>query len=212
MIINKTKNSKTNAFTLVEVMIALIVTSIVLGAIAALSYAMTTAAATSQQDHENISTVRYTTVRVTDLIRNSKMICAKSANDIAIWMGDNNADNKINLNELCYLETGDNGQYVKLVIFNNNYNDVISLSNLAVVTTQTLLKYSFNYKTLELVKQCNNANIRLDAAPPRTNFLSLEFSLNENGLTQDYLIETKILCDADNLLSNDGKTLLGDDD
>jgi len=95
-----------NGFTLVELLVALVVTSIILAAVATLTYALGSANETSDDTSEKQAQVRYATLRISELIRYCKLICAAPGDDLAVWRADDNADGEINPQELVYLEMG----------------------------------------------------------------------------------------------------------
>ena len=77
-------------FTLVELMVALVVTGIILAAVSTLAFALSYANESAGDISLKQSQVRLTTLRVQELIRNSRLICSKSNEDIAVWLSDSN--------------------------------------------------------------------------------------------------------------------------
>jgi len=94
-------------FTLVELLVALMITSIVLTAVATLAYAVGRANDSSEDTAVKPAQLRYATLRISELIRHSKHVCAATANHIELWLAD--------VNEPAYIDvvpTGDG--YLKL--------------------------------------------------------------------------------------------------
>ena len=67
--------------------------------------------------NEKEAHIRYTTMRISDLIKYSRLICKATSDELLIWKADNNNDNQINISELTYIETG-GGKYLRLLEFN----------------------------------------------------------------------------------------------
>jgi len=91
-----------NGLTLVELLVALVVASVILTAVATLAYAMGAANDSSDDTAEKQAQVRYATLRISELIRHSKLVCTATANHIELWLAD--------VNEPAYIDvvpTGD---------------------------------------------------------------------------------------------------------
>src|SRR3972149_4536193 len=104
-------------FTLAELLVALMVTSIVLAAVATLAFALGAAYETSDDISQKQAQVRFATLRISELIRNCKLICGASGDDLAIWRADDNDDGQINISELVYIEMGPSGEHLQLCEF-----------------------------------------------------------------------------------------------
>ena len=104
-------------FTLVELVIALVVTGVILAAVSTLAFALSSANNSTGDINLRQSEVRLTTLRIQEIIRNCKLICYKSSDDIAIWLADDNNDNKININELAYIGFGLDRNHIYLYTF-----------------------------------------------------------------------------------------------
>ena len=74
-----------NGFTLVELLVALIVTSIILTAVSTLAFALSSANKATGQMSRSQAQVRLTTLRIQEIIRNCNLVCYAGNNDIAIW-------------------------------------------------------------------------------------------------------------------------------
>jgi len=68
-------------FTLVELLVALVVTSIILAAVATLAYALGTVNDSSNDTAVKQAQLRYATLRISDLIKYSKLVYAASELD-----------------------------------------------------------------------------------------------------------------------------------
>ena len=80
-----------------ELLVALMVSSIVLTAIVTLAYALSTAYESTSDMNEKQAHIRYTTLRITELMKNSKLICGIFPTELVLWRADDNNDNLIAL-------------------------------------------------------------------------------------------------------------------
>ena len=175
-------------FTLVELLVALAVTSIVLTAVATLAYAMGTANDASDDTSQKQAQVRYATLRISELIRYCKLIYDTPDNDIVVWKADNNGDDTVDSNELVYIETGPGRDYIQFR--EEDKNPVI------------------------LIRQCSNVEFGFDeplVPPTLRKFVSISFDLVENGIDRQYQISAGLRSWAGHLVDSSGN-LVSDDD
>ncbi len=177
-----------DGLTLVELLVALGVASIVLTAVATLAYAMGTANDASDDTSQKQARVRYTTLRISELIRYCKLIYDTPDNDIVVWKADNNGDDIVDANELVYIETGLSRDYIQLR----------EASGSPVV----------------LIPQCSNVQFRFDEPllpPPQRKSVSISFDLTENGIDRQYQINAALRGWAGHLLDGSGNIVSDDD-
>jgi len=181
-----------NGFTLVELLMALVVTSIVLAAVATLAYALGTANETSDDTGQKQAQVRYATVRISELIRYSKLVYAASESEIVLWL-DRDRDEELDITDelvvitRVILEGGD----MQLCEFNSAPEPVV------------------------LIPRCRNVQFRFDEpALPATKrkFVSISFELVENGVVHQYQMSAALRGWAGHLLDGSGNIVSGDDD
>ena len=98
-------SQKINAkgFTLIELMAAITVLSIIMAAVCSLSYALYSADQQSQQQSFKTAEMRIASMKLTRLLRDARMVFYQDDNDLVIWKSDYNRDGKINRYELCFL-------------------------------------------------------------------------------------------------------------
>ena len=83
------KNSRCeNGFTLIELLVALVVTSIIMTAVATLAYAMSSANDATDDTSRKQAQIRFATLKISDLIRHSRLVCYADGDDIAVWRAD----------------------------------------------------------------------------------------------------------------------------
>lgn len=201
-----------NGFTLVELIVALMVTAIISTAVASLAYALGTVNDSTGQVSESQAQLRYTTVRISDLIKHCRLICATAGDDMAIWRADENGDGKININELVYISAGPNRDHIRLYECNNASNPEITLSDIDPVGTSWWLGFYDSETYIELVPGCSNVNFQANPAPPRSMFVSVSFDTVENNITRHFQITGAVRGWAGHLLTAGGQIVSGDDD
>jgi len=199
-------------FTLAELLVALMVTSIVLAAIATLAFALGAAYETSDDTSQKQAQVRFATLRISELIRNCKLICCVNDNDMAIWRADDNDDGQINISELVYIEMGPSGENLQLCEFTSFDNSSINLGSIRAFSTNWWLAYSANVSYMRLIPKCNNVQFGFDVLPPWSRFVSISFDLVENDIVHRYQISAGLRGWAGYLLNQAGDGLVSDDD
>jgi len=200
------------AFTLVELLVTLVVTGIILSAVATLAFAMSSATRDSDDTIFKEAQLRQARLRIGELIRNCKLICAAPGNDLVVWQADPNNDGDINVRELVYIERGDDLNTLRLCQFSPAAADAVTLQSLAAATTKESLvsQYAETYATL--IPVCEDVQFHLDAAPPFTRRVTLSFRLIENGTAHPYEMNMALRGWAGNLLNEAGDAVVGDDD
>ncbi len=101
-------------FTLVELLVALIVSSVILAAVATLAFAMSSANDATDDTSSKQAQVRYATMRISELVRHCRLIYARSSSDLAVWRADNDNDDLIDMNEIAYIRKGPDSNYLHL--------------------------------------------------------------------------------------------------
>lgn len=195
------------AFTLVELLLALVVSSIVLLAVATLAFALTSAEDVTDDTTRTQAQVRFATLRLADLLRQCKLICGTPGNDLRIWRADENGDRQINVNELVYIEAGTEKAYLRLCEFPSSDTSVVALSDVG-----TLAPGAYSVTRVMLIPQCSDVEFLVDVAPPQSKFVSISFDLAENDIVRHYQICTALRGWAGNLLNQTRDSLISDDD
>lgn len=207
----KTTRSITG-LTLVELLVALIVTAILLSAVATLAFALNSASQASDDTVFKQAQLRHATLRVSELVRSCRLICAAPGNDLVIWRADENGDGQINITELVYLERGDSLNTLQLCQFTSTVDPNVAFGSLGLSATKTQLIASYDETYTPLIPQCKNVQFALDSAPPFTQLLTISFDLTENGTDHRYAVDVALRGWAGNLLNATGDALVADDD
>jgi prepilin-type N-terminal cleavage/methylation domain-containing protein len=202
-------------FTIIELLIAMSVTGIVLAAAATLAYAMSTAYDSGSDISMKQSVVRYASLRLSNIIRNSRLVCASSPEYVVLWLTDNNRDNKINVSEIAYLETTKSKNSLRLLQFSPAHtadDAVLSLKALRTNTTKSQLTAKYPALTTMLIPDCENIQIHLNVAPPDTTFINIIFNIRQDRELRTYEIGTALRCRAGNLIDGSDEIVPLDDD
>ena len=198
-------------FTLVELLVALVVTSIVLTAISTLAFALSSANKSAGDISESQAHVRFTTLKIQELIRNCNLICSASDNDFAIWLSDKNNDKKININEIAFIEFGSDRNHLQLYTFSSENDSVINIDSINAFTTNWWSLYSISAESVMLLPECRNIDFHFDTLPPNSRFVNIEFEMTENNIVRQYQINAALRSWNGNILDENGNIISDDD-
>jgi prepilin-type N-terminal cleavage/methylation domain-containing protein len=199
--------SRRRGFTMAELLMALLVSSIILGAVASLASALDCANAQTVQMNRRQTALRFTTVRIAELIKQSKRIFSLPTAGVALWTGDANDDGFINASELAYVEPDGSGQSLQLLEFPGQSQSV-SISDIESGTARDALVAGSNERVTILLADCTNIQFTVNAS----KFVNITFDLTENNITSYYQICATMISSADNLIGPGGALVSGDDD
>jgi prepilin-type N-terminal cleavage/methylation domain-containing protein len=208
------RKSNIYGFSLVELIVAMMVISIVLSAVVTLSYALSSAYESTGDIGEKQARVRYTNLRMTELIRHSKLVCSWFNGNLVIWRADDNNDNKINISEIVYIETGYSNSYIRLLWFTtragNDWN--ISLGLVQLPYLKKILSSRYPQTSTTLIDKCDGMNIILDKKPPYTQNVNIIYNIEEDDRVRTYQISANLRCWAGHLIKTSNRLVRQDDD
>jgi len=196
-----------HGFTLVELLVALVVSSLILAAVATLAFAMSSATKSTDDTSRKQAEVRFATLRISELIRQCGLICGTPGGELAVWRADDNGDRKINVNELVYIERGTAKNFLRLCQFPSGDASIVPLTAVA-----TLSPSGYSVTRMTLIPKCSNVEFLVDVVPPRTKLVSISFDLVTDSAIHHYQINSVVRGWAGNLLSADGQSIVTDDD
>jgi len=205
-------------FTLAELLIALIVTSIILTAVATLAFAISSANDSADDTSYKQAQIRFTTLRLSELLRNSRLVCFVGDEDIALWRADDNNDGQINISELVYIEKGLDSDHLQLYEFPQPVSDPhVELNVIQVFSTNWWSAYISEATDTMLIPQCSDVQFQFLFDAPgdpvtKSRFVSISFDLLENDIVRQYQISAALRSWAGNLLNEDGTDIVSDDD
>lgn len=211
---SKKSDSRRSGFTLAELLVALIVSSVVLTAVATLAYALGSANDSTDDTSRKQAQVRYTTLRISELVRHCKLVCYAGPADFAVWRADENNDGRINLSELAYIEKGAGANHLHFCQFPISWGSdpVVNLSDIRAFSTSWWAAYNVAIERTALIPQCSNVQFSFDVLPQWTQFVSVSFDLVEDNKPRQYQINGVVRGWAGNLLNAAGNALVSDDD
>jgi type II secretory pathway pseudopilin PulG len=215
------------AFTLIELLVGLLITSIVLSAVATLAFALSVASRDAEDTSRVQTQVRHATLQIGELIRTSQLVCAAPGTDLVLWRADDQQNDRIDVNEIVYVEYDDASDSLKLWEFQVEDSPTVLaalglpetqpvLTILAQPQTKTALLQAYaagnQVRRTTLLDTCSDVTFTADHNPPYTRWLAISVELTDNGGVHPYEIEMTLRASATHLLSSDGSTLVSDDD
>jgi len=198
-----------SGFTLAELLMALIVTGIILGAVATLAYALGAANDAADDTTWKQAQVRYATLRISELIRHCRLVFDETSEGLGVWRADDNGDGQINADEVVYVSKGPGGDCLQFIEFSDESNPTYSVLGTII---QALLSSGFSEEYTTLIPECSNVQFVTDVSPPQSRSVSIFFDLEESGVTHSYQIETTLRAWAGHLLDGSGELVSVDDD
>ncbi|UCF14254.1 MAG: prepilin-type N-terminal cleavage/methylation domain-containing protein [Phycisphaerales bacterium] len=203
-----------HGLTLIELLVAIVVTSIVMGAVATLAFAMGSANKATDDTSLKQAQIRFATMRISELIRHSKLICYANSEEVVVWRADDTpgGEDQINASELVYIETGNNR--IRLMDFSSV---PVRLETTPLALTQLEgLKPSLMSDCTEryavLVPECSNVEFGfLPALPPQSRFVTISFDVLENNAVRTYQTNATLRGWAGNLLDSSNEIASDDD-
>ena len=212
MMIRMKRKYDSRGLTLVELLVALMVMSIILSAVAALAFALSSVSDASDDTAAKQAQLRLATLRITELIRGSKLVCKPFANGIALWSEDSGDIDAINVTELVYIDCGLSRDHIRVYNSSDAGNPVITLSEIDAVGSAWWNGYYDSGSYTTLISECSNVQFYPALITPETKFVSISFNLQENGVVSTYQINARLGAWAGNLLNSGADAIVNDDD
>jgi prepilin-type N-terminal cleavage/methylation domain-containing protein len=192
---------KHSGFTFVELMVALIVSSIIFSAIASLAYAVGAANDSSTEISTSQARIRFATVRIQQLLKEAKLITLSGSDDLAVWTSDLDNDNEIDPREVLFTETGSERNYIKFLDFPAASPGTVTLASLKDGSAKTSLVSLCNERRIEIIPNCSNVSFYPSNVSQQDDFVCISFDYPEENRTRHWQISSKLLCHADNLIN-----------
>jgi hypothetical protein len=184
-------------------MVALSVSAVILAAVATLVYAAGAANDTNDNTNRMQAKLRYTTLKISGLIKESRLICDAGIGRIVLWDSDDNMDGRIGVEEVTYIETIDRSNGLRLVTFNSGTSGTtLSTSFLRKSEARSWLESHYGLRQTKLLGpvECRDIRFAVDVWPPLSQLASVSFNLVENGRKHHYQIRAAVRCWAGSLL------------
>jgi len=203
--------NRRKGLTLVELLVAIMVTSIILGCVGSLAYAMSYTSENGENIAEKQAHLRSATMRISDLIRHCRLICTLEENNISIWRADDNGDGRINLDELVYIGSDFDRDYVRVFEFYDD-NRVLNLDEIKPMVTGWSNYGCGSFRYTRWIPDCHNVVVAVDAQPPLSKTAYISFDMEEGGVLRHYQITASLRGRAGHLLNNSATAIVTDDD
>jgi prepilin-type N-terminal cleavage/methylation domain-containing protein len=208
------KNYRVNnqGFTVVELLVTLMVSSIILCAVATLAFAISSANSGSDDISQKQMRIRFAQIQLKELIQNCKMICNATATDIAIWRSDDDNDNEIDTGELVYIDAATTVGSLKIMEFENSVGSSLGLSQIRSGAIKGWLITNMLKRQSVIFDDCQNVSFGFDVAPPRSSIATVKFEYSGPDGIKKYEISSKMICDSSYLLTSANELVVLDDD
>jgi hypothetical protein len=204
------------------------VMAIILAAVATLASAMSNADRETKNMSEQQAQIRYTTMRITELIRNASLIVSVTDPRIGfcIWT-DSDEDGRADGTELVYIEidialnlaesmdlgTGrslrSNGQSAIEILEFLTQGDTFTISEIEDATARGGCLGNGTSRFTTVIPECSDAEVFVDK---NRKFASLKFTVNENGRDIQYQISGTRRCSVEYALDSGGELIFPDTD
>lgn len=202
--LNRGHSAHKKAFTFAELLVGLSITSVILAAVATFAYAMMAADISSNDTSQKQAQLRYSTMKVSEIIRYCYLVCGNTDDNLVIWTDDADADRRIGIAELVVIEIR-TSEPPNLSL--KHYSDVGNESKRFTITeffdgtAQTWLEANCTRTVEKIVKDTSNVSFVLDAAAPNTRSVGIMFDTTENGVTKTYQTNTALRSWASDLIT-----------
>lgn len=203
-----------SGLTLVELLVAVVVTGIVMSAVASLAFAISSANRATDDTSQRQAQVRFATMRISELIRHCKLMCYVNANELAVWRADDTpgGEGQVNAGELVYIEIDNNR--IRFMDF-SSVPAALETVPLALDQLEGLkpsLMSDCTERHAVLVPDCSNVDFGfLPALPPQSKFVTISFDILENNAVRRYQVNAALRGWAGHLLDS-GNAIVSDDD
>ena len=206
------KNRFGNGLALIELIIAMIVTSIIATAVVTLASALDTANEVTDNTSMKQAQIRFSAIRISELIRHSRLVCYAGSNDLAVWRADDDNDGQISIGELVYIECGSGKDHLQFCEFPSLDTTAINITSIGAFASNWWSAYSAGVNYTSLVPLCSNVDFGfLPALPPNSKFVTISFDVVENGVARQCQINAALRGWAGNLLDGSGNIVSDDD-
>ena len=181
-------------------------------AVVTLAYALDTVNDVTDDTGKMQAQIRFAALRISELIRHSRLVCYAGGDDLAVWRADDDNDGQISISELVYVECGSDKDHIRLCEFPSSNDTAINISSIGAFATNWWSAYSADVNYTSLMPQCSNVDFGfLPALPPQSEFVTISFDVVENGVARQCQINATLRGRAGNLL-DEGNNIVSDDD
>jgi len=199
------KRHRQGGFTLIELVMGLLISGIILLAVATLSMAIRKGQEVTDQMTANQGMVRSLSVRMPELVRNSLAVWMADDGDLVIWTNDANANRQVETSELTYLMINSAGKKIEQMTC-TGLDTPVTIAEILDGSAESAIKSSAFEQIIPVVKGCTNMQFLMQGY----KYVILQFQLTEETGSRDYQICARVRGDATPWIQ--GGTLVAADD
>ena len=224
-----TTTSRRDGFTIIELLMATMVMAIVLTAVTGLASAMSNANRETKNMSERQAEIRYTTMRLSELIRNASLIIPLTTPraGFCAWT-DSDEDGVPKCAELVYVEidiplasvdfTYPAGSAIKIQSVGASSIEILEFTNQADIASISDIEngdaraecQSLGISTFaSIISECTDVEIFIDS---NRKFTSLNFTVTEAEVDRQYEVAATRMCSVEHLLDGSWELGAGFDD
>ena len=201
--------------TLVELLIALAISAIVLTSVVTLTFAMNNANESADELSRFDSQLRFTAIRINDLVRYCKLITCADSSSLYFWTLDKDNDGGIDTDEIVLIEADTINQRLQIAEFMPappEVNIPLDITSFVNGITGPLLKSNCYPQYITLINNCKNIVFTADHLPPYTTLLNISFDCAPGGTVRNFQLNAALRCWAGAQLDENGGLNPSDDD
>jgi hypothetical protein len=176
--------------TLTELVLGMVITAIILSAVATLSFALGTAKTTTDNLNENQTEIRLALIRLDELIGNSIIVRKTVSGSIALWTGDENGNNALDGSEVAYIKDDSQNSRITIITYPDSFATVSNIDN---ILNGTVLG---SQKKTVLIDDCININFSVTD----NQLVNINFDHYLDGQLIPYSFSTKLRASAEYLI------------
>jgi len=186
--------TRMRGFTVVEMTMAIAITSIIALAVVGAGMALSSAYAHSQDYSQSIQTGRVASLKIQSTLRMAKLITAAGGHGdykLVAWAKDPNGDSKINVSELAMLTCDPNAQVIveHTVVFPTPAlatlldSTVLLETAMDVTAVQTMMEVTYGayHRKEVLADRVISADISVDQPPPMTRMVKFQLGVGDSN-------------------------------
>jgi prepilin-type N-terminal cleavage/methylation domain-containing protein len=177
-------------FTLIELVMGMLISGLILLAVATLSFAMGRGQEVTDLMMNNQAMIRAASVRIPELVHNGLAVWMANDGDLVIWTGDANDNRQIEASELAYLMINSSSKRIELMTC-AGLDTPVTASQIVSGSAETTIKASSFEVIIPLLKNCTNMQFLMQGY----KYVIVQFTLPAETGNRDYQICARVRAD-----------------
>jgi prepilin-type N-terminal cleavage/methylation domain-containing protein len=177
-------------FTLLELVMGMLISGIILLAVATLSFALGRGQEVTDLMINHQAVIRSASVRIPELVHNGLAVWMANDGDLVIWTGDANGNRRIEVSELAYLMINTTGKRIELMTCAGLDTPVTAAEIVSGAAESIITASSFKTVT-PLVSNCTNMQFLMQGY----KYVIIRFNLTAETGSRDYQICARVRAD-----------------